>query len=112
MERFIFLNWFDIKIGRLFFLKEHFVFQFIQQNIHEAINECCPINTFNVLSKYKTLLYDKKPPKPFEPFLIPDNRIDLIKKFNISNKDNSFDILYKVASKSDLLDKNGFWISI
>ena len=37
---------------------------------------------------------------------------DLIKKFNISNKDNSFDILYKVASKSDLLDKNGFWISI
>lgn len=49
-------------------------------------------------------------PYIFDKFNFSDSRMDLIMAYDISDLDNEFDKLYKVALKPELIFHNEYWI--
>lgn len=107
----VYLNWFDVKIGRLTFAEDMYWYQIYEKNLELAKKMGCPIKIIRNHSKNEKNIIQRKIPAIFNEFEISNSRRDLYEKLGIIESDTEFEKLYKVAENSDKFMKNGFWIS-
>ena len=111
IDRIIFLNWLDIQIGRLLYIDNQYVFQIIENNIGKAKEKFCPIEMIPYYKGSNSFVILQELPLIFREFKISVERVDCYRKLGILKDDDEYTKLYKLATKSNDVDKNGFWIS-
>ena len=111
IDRIIFLNWIDIQIGRLMYINNQYVFQIVEENLDKAKEKFCPLEMLSFYHSTKGVMISQSLPSVFTNFNILDMRRDYCEKLSILSTDDDYTKLYKIASNSDIINNNGFWLS-
>lgn len=87
----------NIKLGELYFKNENFIYVANKCNVKKALNKGYPLFLYHCENDFVS---DILPPA-FEDILPKEEQIDLILLAGITESDNKFERLYKIA-KLDL----------
>ena len=91
-------------------MDEKYWYRINENNLPYAQSVGCDTSYLYIGRNDKRCNISKKLPYVFEKFIFIDTRMDLLLEYNISDVDNEFDKLYKVALKPELLFHNEYWI--
>lgn len=104
----IVLYWEDIPLSTLSEVDGKYFYQVSFPNLKEALNRGC---SESIMASSKPGFWNYLPPIFAEVEITP-GREDIYELLGIKREDSRFEKLYKKALRSEMFNKNNFWISV